>query len=199
MPEYNEEDIIFMNENDKHRLEELRCVICRLYLRTPSENMCGHIFCKVCITQWQSYQSTCPCCRKTIKLIDPVLIKNILEKILVQCSRCKMITNMLSLEHHYLSVCPDSKFECKECKTSMLRKYSAVHISQCPEIMVVCEYDRCPVKLPRKDIKTHMLECEYRTITCFCNGTITLESYRNHIEICPVYKSLEPKYSCSIL
>ena len=30
--------------------------------------VCGHLFCKDCITDWASTQTTCPTCRATLEI-----------------------------------------------------------------------------------------------------------------------------------
>ncbi|KAG5438159.1 hypothetical protein PCANB_003010 [Pneumocystis canis] len=78
----NLESIILSNQGRLRYLKHLRktsekaseidktCVICQNIFVFGILTNCGHIFCKICMTQWLSNHQTCPSCKTEIKETD---------------------------------------------------------------------------------------------------------------------------------
>eukprot|EP00794_Sanderia_malayensis_P007014 gene7014-7799_t len=50
--------------NDFEELSfELECTLCRAIFFEPVTTMCGHVFCKDCLTRWFDFNRGCPVCR----------------------------------------------------------------------------------------------------------------------------------------
>ena len=59
----------FLDEISKTNIEDYTCCICRLIPNPESaieEENCGHIFCSLCLSDWQTRNNTCPFCKMEI-------------------------------------------------------------------------------------------------------------------------------------
>lgn len=112
----------FIDEID----EELICPICNCVLENPAQAPdCEHAFCRECISEWLSRQSTCPVDRSftLISYLQPVprILKNLLNKLQIRCENvshgCTEILRLESLVDHQAncSFNPKRPVTCENC------------------------------------------------------------------------------------
>ncbi|RDI79485.1 hypothetical protein Vi05172_g10518 [Venturia inaequalis] len=61
---------LFHLREDSNREQDRICVICRDTFENGVLTVCGHTYCKDCITLWFQKHKTCPECRARLKVID---------------------------------------------------------------------------------------------------------------------------------
>ncbi|CAG8977726.1 hypothetical protein HYALB_00012161 [Hymenoscyphus albidus] len=60
----------YLKQQNENPPEEQMCVICRESFEIGFLTVCGHQYCKECITLWLSTHRNCPECRKTLRKYD---------------------------------------------------------------------------------------------------------------------------------
>ncbi|XP_037943570.1 E3 ubiquitin-protein ligase NRDP1-like [Teleopsis dalmanni] len=129
---------------DVHRFiggvdEELICPICSGVLEDPIQiASCEHSFCRQCITQWITRQSTCPIDRSTIETTHirevPRIFKTLLSRLRLSC------TNVA-----------------EGCTVILKLEDLGAHRSQCeynPNVLLTCEKG-CGMFIPKDQMKDH--------------------------------------------
>ncbi|KAL2162696.1 hypothetical protein VTH06DRAFT_6532 [Thermothelomyces fergusii] len=56
--------LMFLKETESDSAEQRMCVICQSDFTVGVLTVCGHIFCKECITLWHKAHHTCPMCKR---------------------------------------------------------------------------------------------------------------------------------------
>lgn len=152
--------------------DSFTCSICLEILNDPVQCKEGHVYCRCCITEALSRSRRCPECRGDLTL--ETLGNNLLIKGLINDLQVKCKTNMDQREN----VC-DWTGKLENLETHL--KYT------CREAIVSCEYENCEHKVVRKNLNSHLLTCQHRSIPCeHCNESTLWCSMVNHIENCPM-------------
>ena len=105
---------------DKEAISEhLYCPICQDVFNYPYALMCGHVFCKNCISEWLGKNRTCPECRTHVDMRSAhkdLIAHKFLDSVPVYCSflGCSWTGRMDALQSH--------AGEC-ECNPSKLPDY----------------------------------------------------------------------------
>ncbi|PFX11545.1 TNF receptor-associated factor 6, partial [Stylophora pistillata] len=83
--------------------------------------------------------------------------------------------------------CGPSECPVKGCHESVTK--SQDHQSECPYVMVSCNYNDCKKEVKRKDLQQHMAtECLLRKILCdYCNEAVLWNESKQHFENCIKY------------
>ena len=128
------------------------CPICLQVLRNPRQTECGHIFCEVCIEQFQaSHKQTCPECKQTPISISPhESLRRLLNDLQVQCTGqneegvCDWTGKLRELDDH-LNLNPTEPDQL---------------LTGCKFVSLQCEfsYAGCEAEMFRKDMTIHMEE-----------------------------------------
>ena len=136
-----------------------------------SSSTCGHTFCADCITEALSHTPQCPVDRSSLRSSDlkPAhpIIRNV--RVLLEAYSNSFIV-IDQLVDELVVECPNKP---KGCQETPQRHMVAVHARD------VCEYGevdcpKCKSTPLRKDLGTHQLSCDRRTIQCSaCNQTIS--------------------------
>lgn len=140
--------------------EELICTICGGVLQDAvAAGPCEHVFCKSCITQWLSRQSTCPVDRGglTTQQLQPVprIVRNMLARLEIRCE---------NVQHG--------------CTSTMKLDILDGHLLDCefnPQKPVLC--DKCDIEIPKDKLLTH--SCIREVKKRFMD---LIESYKKRIE-----------------
>lgn len=147
-------DFIFVN---KEEISDLICPINFGILNDPVTDICGHSFCRKCISEWLKSDSKCPYSRKILNqndLYPNLTIKNLLSKQIIHCvnSDCIWQGPLESLIPHLEKECDYTKVKCK--------------------------YSRCSAEMDRKDAVSHEKKCEMKVIICeYCHHSLDLSQY----------------------
>ncbi|CAD5112246.1 DgyrCDS1477 [Dimorphilus gyrociliatus] len=143
------------------------CPICLMVLKIPAQTICGHRFCKICITKWIQGESKrkCPVCKEDITseklFIDNFARREIHAQLHIYCSfkkyGCKKTFPLLSHSEHSRS-CPYAHRECRKCSLFVSVKSYTDHLkNKCLNRDVECEICKSLINLNEYD--SHKLEC----------------------------------------
>ena len=125
------------------------CTICMAVVKVPVETTCEHLFCKVCITEWQAKGNTCPNCKQVLKI------------------KPKPNRILLDLYHSLKIFCKNKEYGCPEILTV---KEIESHQAQCGYEYVMCSNNDsgtgCTLKIQRRLLEDHLKSCKFRKITC---------------------------------
>jgi len=93
---------------------QLFCSICSDVFLDPTRLLCGHIFCRKCITHWLHDKKSCPVCRKHTEesnMERDSRTNCIIDELEVHCpnSECTWKDKLLNLNKHYNSECDFTK------------------------------------------------------------------------------------------
>ncbi|KAH6626934.1 SNF2 family N-terminal domain-containing protein [Chaetomium sp. MPI-SDFR-AT-0129] len=58
--------LVFLKEQESNSGEQRMCIICQSAFSVGVLTVCGHLFCKECITLWFRAHRTCPMCKKRL-------------------------------------------------------------------------------------------------------------------------------------
>ena len=91
--------------------DEIICEICQGILIKPKQcGMCESIFCEKCINSWLKKNKSCPKrCEKFVERSCPRLMKNILDKLKIECPLCKNEFNYESFVYKHYDICVEKK------------------------------------------------------------------------------------------
>ncbi|NXT20424.1 LNX1 ligase, partial [Syrrhaptes paradoxus] len=92
--------------------DNLICLICLQPLLQPLDTVCGHTFCKACLTNFLVEKDFCPMDRKMVILQScrksSILVNNLVDKLMVSCpftEHCSEIVQRDQLEQHFQTQC----------------------------------------------------------------------------------------------
>eukprot|EP00299_Pterocystis_sp_00344_P012678 c611_g1_i1.p1 GENE.c611_g1_i1~~c611_g1_i1.p1 ORF type:complete len:616 (+),score=109.36 c611_g1_i1:29-1876(+) len=149
---------------------EFICVICLGVLDQPLALNCEHHFCRACITQYITTRNTCPVCRESIRREDlnPInrSLKNLLNKSTLHC-----------------------RYQERGCDAIVVLEGMPRHESECAFTPSQCSNDGCRETLNRKDLPSHAVLCEWRTVTCVlgCQVLFKFRETESHQRICELF------------
>ncbi|XP_070570588.1 TNF receptor-associated factor 2-like isoform X2 [Ptychodera flava] len=143
---------------EKDRIEKYTCGYCKLLLKEPHQNKCGHLFCKLCVDALTraTEPRNCPTCTaegdpelNSIIRADTCFRDNALRKEMkrlnTKCHNqgCVWRGPFGEYERHIVK-CPDREINCEFCGLKILRKQIADHIDvntgNCPKKLQYCKY-----------------------------------------------------------
>jgi hypothetical protein len=162
-------------------LYEYLCSLCTGVYCDPILDVCGHIFCRDCITKHMEVFKSCPINKdKTLThkdLTKMVFIANLVAKQKVYCKNkkigCEWSGPLSELENHITN----------ECCHQLLK----------------CSYFGCQHTSQRDSMETHKSICDYRPTSCpHCEITFPTASMNSHFENCPKMKVVCPQ-NCDCL
>ncbi|CAF3039641.1 unnamed protein product [Rotaria socialis] len=116
---------------------ELKCTICDEPFEAPMNcATCGNTYCKSCILKWLEKQASCPSCRQTGAAFQPVIsrvVRNQLNRLLVQCALCKYTGIQRSnFNDHISGTCPKYIIKCSNnCGWKGVRESHQQHLITC--------------------------------------------------------------------
>ena len=157
--------------------EELKCRICHGVLMSPLEcNQCENCFCMSCLQKWLKESGTCPFkCNgePDFKMKPHKIIRNMLSKLKLRCRNtengCEDVIDYEKLEIHEEVECLYEMYDCPEkefgCKERMKRGMIDKHLREsCQYAHIECMY--CHNKYLKKEIRSHLTECDSALMTC---------------------------------
>ncbi|KAI0989072.1 hypothetical protein GJ496_005613 [Pomphorhynchus laevis] len=168
--------------------EELTCLICKGVLENPAQAPdCEHAFCRECISEWLSRQSSCPVDRSftLISYLQPVprIIKNLLNKLLIRCENashgCVDVLRLESLHDHQANCTfnPKRPVTCENCNLVVPKDVFPTH--NCVKELRKL-YEECLNRINMVESQIQMLRSE-RT-----NQDDNSRTYRSEIRTNPV-------------
>ena len=180
--------------------EELVCPVCYELLVQPHQIMCGHLFCKSCLTMVTgkpqikvNEQVKCPVCRSEDQGVFPDRhIDRKVKNLTIKCPNtpCSWKGSLCHLEEHRSDAkgCLYEKVACpRGCNSEIARKTLEKHQNKdCPKRPETCEY--CAWAGTHECMPDHHKECVRFPIPCPNNcpqGAIPRGEMREHLKICP--------------
>lgn len=152
----------------------------------------------------QKFQKSFFFCFSKIVMLDPVMLKcghtigrNCVEEIRKKslyarhCPECRcQFDDDANLQKNYSlhQMIGKLSCECKLCKASFTLDGAETHFQLCQEVEVLCENERCEVRLKRKDSEIHGRQCGYRREKCQnCCHDVHANMMEKHLqEDCPM-------------
>jgi hypothetical protein len=163
--------------------KELECAICTDTCVDPVKTICGHLYCKSCLSPDNGIK-TCPSCRTPldydkVRDLDPVQdrpICNMISRAVVKCKHCKkdVIRGLKGelFEKHWLHECPiqcPHKCTFKDrtayanstggvaAESALFRADLQSHETVCPLLEIPCSGKEfgCSTVLPRNEMHEH--------------------------------------------
>ena len=158
--------------------ERFMCPICQLALEEPLLTICGHNFCKSCLSECLGQVPSCPVCREELKASSEYLFPN------------------KALKREIL----DLKIKCNQLKKGCewvgeLREKED-HDKQCEYVGEVCA-NKCGEQVMRKAVRNHLEKlCPRRKTSCeYCCSTMEWKELQDHYKKCPKYP-VKCTYNC---
>ena len=156
---------IFKNQSSWNGLT---CPIGGGIFRDPVVDICGHTFCRECITQSLNQQCQCPLSREVLELGD--LRPNLAVKVVLSESdvACESLHS--------------------ECLWSGKLKDLPAHMELCPYFEMMCANPGCGKHIHRMDFESHKATCNHAVVSCdVCQQSVQRYLLENHKEnICPL-------------
>ena len=166
-------------------IQEVECPICLQFSLNPVQcSKCLRIFCKTC-----QINNQCSICRETFisKELDRIL-KNILDKLLLNCQNCRKYGSLKTINKikvseysKHLYKCEFSDYQCLTCKKIIQhsKKKCYEHAHFCGYSDSSCCYCFKNIKLYLK--KEHEIKCGEEIISCeLCNIKLERKKLDNH-------------------
>jgi hypothetical protein len=149
--------------------EEFKCPVCLEIFQEPVLiPECAHSLCKTCYEQLLKAQSQqCPLCNHKFPVGSPpspnLLIKSMIEKLQVYCR------HGLDWDNEKSAFVP--KISPHHCPEIILRSHRIQHELECEYAPISCKNwaSGCRVRLPRKYIDQHLLECPFHKLSSQLN------------------------------
>jgi hypothetical protein len=159
--------------NERERVKDFICEICRRVLTDPLGDSCGHAFCLSCYLAYPgSSDSLCPISHQktTIQQMDYVL-------------------NKLSEKYVYCSNRHDG------CQWEGRLGELSAHIGKdCMKQVVECVFKRCSLRIFREQQSFHSIICDFRDYKCeYCSEIISYLDKLEHYDQCGRYLIVCPK------
>ena len=136
-------DIDDFVEESKLIIQDYKCPLCSGIYLNAVVDLCGHVFCKICILNYIDNEKKCPisgCYLEEDNISTLVIVNEILEKQSVMCkhrnSNCNWKGKLGELESHLMT--------------------------SCPKQIIKCSNDQCPVEIFREEMNEHSLKCNFR-------------------------------------
>ena len=135
-------DYIYVNEDTIDA--ELKCSVCQLPFQNPmSGAICGHTFCRTCISSWYNQNSSCPTCRRktSFETLTTRIVLSQLDRLLVRCPHCNENNiQRCDLTGHVDQRCRQVKVRCDaadlKCTWTGKRDERAQHATVCPLLKI---------------------------------------------------------------
>ncbi len=172
-------------------IEELICPICSFLVWDAIKcNACDKPFCKICIDKWLKKKTgICPNRCKFQQGELSRTLRNLINKIMIQCTNLSRGCNeKISYEHyetHYKD-CQFNLWKClgKNCTFQDIKSKVLEHVKHCDNITEMCKWCKNTFKI--QYYMSHFNNCDMMTETCiFCNDLITKKEMNNHNhEVC---------------
>eukprot|EP01132_Coremiostelium_polycephalum_P002715 gene2715-3369_t len=173
-----EGDIYLANDLlvNKDDIKEFECTICTEVLKEPRICPNKHVFCLDCWESALKTKKSCPICRcqtlSTNSLSRNLELEKQFNNLKTYCPNrfkydgsadiengCKIESIPLHMVEEHLKKCQFQFEDCKECKSTVLRKSMGEHLeSICPSVVVECIYSKygCHGKYPRGRAHEHL-------------------------------------------
>ncbi|KAG8749780.1 hypothetical protein FRC14_001100, partial [Serendipita sp. 396] len=176
------------------------CCICRHpFVEPTSSSTCGHTFCRDCITEALSHTLACPVDRSSLHHDDlkpaHVIIRNLVDELLVECPNkadgCTQTFQRHTVAAHIRHTCDYTEVPCPSdrCKSKVLRKDLATHQLSCDRRTIQCS--ACLQAIPMSDAQVHTDQCPKGTTTCpDCETELLREEMDTHEDTCPLFTIL---------
>ncbi|CAG8683035.1 1484_t:CDS:2, partial [Ambispora leptoticha] len=162
-----------------------------------------------CITQAIKTKPNCPVDRSPISenvVLKPAakIIVNMVNELLVYCPNhedgCSHTGQRQLISSHLREKCEYIKLECKndECRELVLKKDMASHMENCQARMVYC--DMCKKKVPFATFEEHSDKCPNRIVECqYCHTSRPFLENDAHLDECPEKPTQCPhsQFGCS--
>ena len=161
-PELLIEDFI---EDCQKFVELYSCPLCEGILIEAIIDRCGHSFCRKCIEILKLETNKCPFSKIEIKdFLTNLVVNSVIEK--------------------QICYCKNKHLNC-EWKGKLSERKDHLYYD-CTKEDVHCEYENCNVKILRENLNEHMLNCDFRKISCHhCKETISFNELDKHYKNCP--------------
>ncbi|KAJ8324943.1 hypothetical protein BDV3_004523 [Batrachochytrium dendrobatidis] len=165
----------------------LTCPICCHPFVNPVTSLCDHTFCLDCISTAVlsapvsptdsvplDRTSFCPIDRRTLCLDDMLPTSMIVAN---------MVNELQTFCIH----------KSKLCSWKGERQSLLSHLENaCPFTLVPCLLDGCQSNVPRKELDSHISQCEYRPFNCtFCNQSMRFCDQESHRHTCPFQQKVD--------
>ncbi|XP_070570587.1 TNF receptor-associated factor 2-like isoform X1 [Ptychodera flava] len=183
---------------EKDRIEKYTCGYCKLLLKEPHQNKCGHLFCKLCVDALTraTEPRNCPTCTaegdpelNSIIRADTCFRDNALRKEMkrlnTKCHNqgCVWRGPFGEYEEHE-PICKFGLISCpNDCGRQIKRGDSNKHAEkECTLRLIRCR--DCGSNLQFKNLKRHIVKCPDREINCeFCGLKILRKQIADHIDV----------------
>ncbi|KAK2152699.1 hypothetical protein LSH36_321g06004 [Paralvinella palmiformis] len=162
--------------------EKYKCPVCLVALRDPLQTVCGHRFCRVCLTRsrGRSLFGKCPL-DKTLfdpsQVFEDNAVRREVLSLTIKCDHhkdgCTWRGELRDRESH-ASRCAEAKVNCSnDCGHVCSKRLMPTHIVLCPLRMESCE--KCGLTLLASELaKHHLLVCEQFPLPCTVCGQVEL-------------------------
>lgn len=142
--------------------EEFRCPICRDIVDDPITTQCEHVFCRTCIHEWLSRESSCPVGRQPLKahhLSDVSrFYRTFYSRLEIRCEfesiGCQFVCSVDKIKEHQ-NICeynPEIKGECSHGCKAMISKIDILS-HNCVEYLmkIIWEKDKQISKMTERE------------------------------------------------
>jgi len=187
--------------------DHLICPICQQPFLQPMTTICGHTFCKECITECLNVGPTlepnfrkgsCPLDRTPIDATDlnelfptPLLIANMVDELVVRCLNnergCTWKGRRWEIENHVKHLCGYTGVHCNGIRSTTSPDHSNEETNKIKELQEADETINCQLLVERRFSEDHDV-CVHLIYGCLlCGAEVTRVTEGQHLlEECPL-------------
>ena len=111
-------------------------------------------------------------------LVPCTNVTNVKDKKKRPVKRCGVLVQRQELNKHMTELCEWKQVECAHCKSKGTHHFiTGVHITVCPDVLVLCSNEGCEIKVERKLLPEHRTSCPKELISCRYSSVGQLYSF----------------------
>lgn len=180
---------------EPEKVDRFSCPCCLLIINDWTIDSCGHSFCYECIAEWVKVSGKCPISKTRISLsslIKHPQLNGELSRSKVRCIHkeegCEWTGLLEEYPRHLFEECESELTACPlGCGQSFILKAKSQHDSECPNVILDCEF--CSRKVKRSEMPAHLNLCPQRPVNCpACNEVLPMGEVEGHLNLCPKVK-----------
>lgn len=178
-------------------IAEYLCPLCNGVADKPVIDICGHLFCEVCIAKHLNSlgkSKVCPITKDIYSnnVVEQIVhsmpyIKGILDRQKLKCvNKCEWVGKLGDFPDHEKNECKNIPITCvnlyEGCRVTLIRSEIDSHIETCEFKPSMCEF--CNLKVAKKQIDDHLGMCPNFRVSCTneCDNTFQRKELEQHLK-----------------